>query len=76
MNKQGQSSMKMAIKMFPGFGWIETRRSKFGPFLVIEYIKNCSYQNISIIKVVLLFLYYSMKRKIQKNSETFGRFLT
>jgi hypothetical protein len=37
-------------------------------FLKIKYIKNQSYQNMSIIKVVLLFLYSSMKfffRKIQ-----------
>ena len=37
-----------------------------GPFLVIKYIKNYSYQNMSIIKVVLLFLYSSMKKKIRK----------
>jgi hypothetical protein len=45
--KQGRRSMKMAIKMLPGFGWIETRRSKFGPIfsntcaLKITVIKNC-----------------------------------
>ena len=37
-----------------------------GQFLVIKYIKNYSYQNMSIIKVVLLFLYSSMKKKIRK----------
>jgi hypothetical protein len=59
--------MKTAIKMFPEFGWIETQRSQFGPFLVIKYIKNYSYQNMSIIKVIRPFLYSSMKkiRKIQ-----------
>jgi hypothetical protein len=36
------------------------------PFLVIKYIKNYSYQNMSIIKVVLLFLYFSMKKRIRK----------
>ena len=30
-------------------------------FYKIKYIKNQSYQNMSIIKVVLLFLYSSMK---------------
>ena len=28
VNKQGLRSMKMATKMLPGFGWIETRKSK------------------------------------------------
>jgi hypothetical protein len=37
-----------------------------GPFLVTKYIKNHSYQNMSIIKVVLLFSYSSMKKKIRK----------
>jgi hypothetical protein len=49
VNKQGQRSMKTAIKMFPGFRWIETRRSKFGPIfsnkstLKITVIKICQY---------------------------------
>ena len=39
-----------------------------GPFLVIKYIKNYSYQNMSITKVVTLFLYFSTtKKKIQKD---------
>ena len=33
-----------------------------GPFLVMKYIKNQSYHNMSIIKVLLPFLYFSMKR--------------
>ena len=42
----------------------------FGPFLVTKYINNYSYQNISIIKVVLLFSYSSMKKN-QKDSVAF-----
>ena len=48
VNKQGQRFMKMAIKMFLVFGWIETQRSKFGPIfsnkvptLKIIVIKIC-----------------------------------
>ena len=36
MNKQGQRSMKMSVKMFPGFGWIETQRSKFAKIRVFR----------------------------------------
>ena len=36
MNKQGQRSMKIAIKMFLGFGWIETRRSKIAKIRVFR----------------------------------------
>ena len=36
MNKTGQRSMKTAIKMFPGFGWIENRRSKFAKIRVFR----------------------------------------
>ena len=32
----------------------------------LRYIKNQSYKNMSIIKVVLLFLYYSMKKKSER----------
>jgi hypothetical protein len=40
----------------------------FGPFLVIKYIKNYSYQNMSKIKVVLLFVHSSMKKKSERFS--------
>jgi hypothetical protein len=36
LNKKGQRSMKMAIKMFPRFGWIETRRSKLAKIRVFK----------------------------------------
>ena len=49
VNIQGLRCMKMAIKIFPGF-------------LVIKYIKKYSYQSMSILKVVLLFSYSSMKK--------------
>ena len=55
--------MKMTIKMFPGFGWIETLRSKFGPILTNKV-------PILIITVVLLFSYSSMKKN-QKDSADF-----
>ena len=43
-----------------------------GPFLVIKYIKNYSYQNMSITKVVTLFLYFSTTtKKIQKDPAYF-----
>ena len=72
VNKQGQRPMKMAIKMFLGFGSIlRLEGQNLGPFLVIKYIKNHSYQNMSIIKVVLLFLYSSMKKKNQTDSAHF-----
>ena len=32
----------------------------FSPFLVIKYIKNYTYQNISTIKVVLLLIYFTI----------------
>ena len=38
----------------------------FSPFLVIKYIKNYSYQKMSIIKVVLLFSFSSMKMFFRK----------
>ena len=63
--------MRMIIQLFLGFGLIETRLSKFGPFLVINYIEN-SYQNMSLIKAGLPLLYASMK----KQSERFGQSLT
>ena len=46
------------------------REGQKGPFLVIKYIENYNYQNMSIIKVVLLFSYSSMK-KSQKDSADF-----
>ena len=49
----------MAIKMIQGLGWI-LEGQKLGPFLVIKFIKDYSYQNMSIIKVALLFIYSSM----------------
>jgi hypothetical protein len=58
--------MKMAINMFPGFGWIETGRSKFRPINKIKNFKNYSSQNMSMIKVVLLFLYSSTKKKLRE----------
>ena len=70
MNKQGQRSMKMATKNVSGI-WIPRLRlegQNLGQLLVIKYIKNYSYQNMSIIKVVLLFL-YSFKN--EKKSEKF-----
>ena len=36
MNKEGQRSMKTAMNMFPGFGWIETRRSKIAKIRVFR----------------------------------------
>ena len=36
VNKQGQMSMKTDIKMFLGFGWIETRRSKIAKIRVFR----------------------------------------
>ena len=36
MNKQGQMSIKTAIKMFFGFGCIETRRSKIAKIRVFR----------------------------------------
>ena len=58
--------MKITIKIFSGFGSIETFISKFGPLLVIKFIKKYSYQNMSMIKCVLLSLYSSMKKKSRK----------
>ena len=57
VNNQGQRSLKSAIKMFPGFGWIETQRSKFGPIFsnkvhkklqVSRYVNDKSYSPIFI----------------------------
>ena len=59
VNDQDQRSKKMAIKMIQGLGWI-LEGQKLGPFLVIKFIKDYSYQNMSIIKVALLFIYSSM----------------
>ena len=59
-------------KYFWPFGHFRIEGQKLGPFLVIKYIKNQSYQNMSIIKVGLLYLYSSMKKK----SEGFCQFLT
>ena len=39
----------------------------FSPFLVIKYIKNYNHQNMSIIKVVYLFSYSSMKKNDLEN---------
>jgi hypothetical protein len=58
--------------MFSGFDHLRTKGQNLGQFLVIQYIKDYSYQNMSIIKVVLLFLYSSMKIKLER----LGWFLT
>ena len=55
VNKQDQSSMKMAIEYFWPFHCFRIEGQKFGPFLVTKYIKNQSYQNMLLIKVGLLF---------------------
>ena len=74
VNKHGQKSMNMAIKMFSGLRLIETQRSKFGPIFCnkvhwkITVIKICEY----LLKIVLLFLYSSMKKKLER----FSWFLT
>ena len=36
VEKARPRSMKTAIKIFPGFGWIETRRSKFAKIRVFK----------------------------------------
>ena len=59
--------MKTAIKMFPGFGWIETQRTKFGPIFnnkvhqklqLSKYVNNksCShiFQNCAIFDLPTL----------------------
>ena len=45
VNKQGQMSMKTDIKMFLGFGWIETRRSKIVKIRVfkVDYFNLLSF---------------------------------
>ena len=52
--------MKMTIKCSRDLNQLSEGQS-LGQFLAIKYIKIHSYQNMSIIKVVLLFLYSSMK---------------
>jgi hypothetical protein len=47
VNKQGERSMKIAIKMFPRFGWIETLRSKIAKIRVFRV----DYFNLSLFWV-------------------------
>ena len=53
VNNQGQMSMKMAIKIFLGFGWIETRRSKFGHIFDRELVLMVLYICFCLILVLL-----------------------
>ena len=62
VNKQDQRTMKTGIKYFWPFRCFRIEGQKFGPFLQTKYNKNQSYQNMSIIKVGLLFKHSSMKK--------------
>ena len=53
--EQGQRTMKTAIKMIWPLCRFRIEDKKLGPFLTKKYIKNQSYQNMSMIKVGLLF---------------------
>ena len=67
--------MKTAIKMFLGFR-MRLEGQNLCPFLVRKYIKNYSYQNKSIIKVVLLFLYSTMKKNRKDSLDICHRKMT
>ena len=54
--------MKTAIKSSWDLDGLKLEGQNVGPFLVIKYIKNYSYQNMSITKVVVLFSYSFMKQ--------------
>ena len=70
MNKEGQRSMKTAIKMFSGFGSLETRRVKFGPIF-----SNKVHKKLQLSKYVNdkscspIFIYFNEKN--QKDSVNF-----
>jgi hypothetical protein len=63
--------MKMAIKMYPGFGWIETRGQNLGPFLVIRYINNYSYEKYVNNKSCFPIFISFNEEKNQKDSADF-----
>jgi hypothetical protein len=56
--------MKMTIKCSQDLDGLRLKGQNLGPFLVIKFVKNYSYQNISIIKVVLLFFRFFNEKKI------------
>ena len=51
----------MSIKMFPRFGWIETRRSKFGP-IFSNKVQLSKYVNNKSCFHVFIFSYSSMEK--------------
>ena len=70
-SKQDQRTMKTAVKIFLAFPSFQNWRSKIGPiFTKKKYIKNQSYQNMSIIKVGLFFIFFDEKT-IQKDCDNF-----
>ena len=71
VNKQGQKSMRTAIKVFQEFGWMRLEVQNLGPFLVIKYTKDYSHQNMLIIKVVLLFFLLFNEKKGLKDCADF-----
>ena len=67
VNKQGEWTMKTAIKYFWPFGHCRIRGQKLGLLLATKYIKNQSYPKMSIIKVGVPSLYSSMKKNDFEN---------
>ena len=53
----------MTIKIFDG---LRLKGQNLGPFLVMKYIKNYSYQNMPITKALLFWLYLSMNNKFRQ----------
>ena len=71
VNKQGEWTMKTAIKYFWPFGCFRIKGQKLGLLLVTKYIKNQSYPNMSPIKVGLPFLNFFFIEEYQKRRPTF-----
>ena len=59
----------MAIKMFPDLDGLRHGGQNLSPFLVIKYIKNYSYQNMPLIKFVLLLLYSAMEKNHEDSAD-------
>ena len=60
--------MNMAIKMFPGYGWIETRRSKFWPIFsnkVHSKLKLSKYLDNKSCSSIFIFCNEKKIRKMQ-----------
>ena len=60
--------MKTAIKMFPGFGWIETRRSKFEKIRVfkVDPFNLLSFLVPKLRSVTPIYFFFSFGSKINK----------